>query len=406
MKHSRYKTALLALGIIAGQVSISHAQKREGKSRAEKVVVVDIKAIEAEISNVFKTVAMEISKIDMKEVGGAIEEIGREIGDVKVVVASDSENEPNPEGIDLKDTEVKSKSISKTYPVSQSDKLSISNQYGNVTVKTWNKKEIKVDVEIKAYESSNSAAERLLETVSISDLRQTDLISFKTVFDKSGNNWRRVINGREERRGVEVNYTVFMPSNNPLDVNNRYGSLTVSDFKGPVDLISSYGKLSAGALTNSANTVKVSYGSADIETFLNGNLSVSYGSLRLEHGDKMNASVKYSKAGIGRLTGGGNFDIAYSGGFSIDKIDRNVKSLLINSAYSGLTLGIDEDSNTDFDVTVSYGGFNYRSDQVSFKNNLTGKSAYSPTKTYTGTIGNGADSKITIKSRYGSVKFL
>ncbi|MHB1179938.1 MAG: hypothetical protein ACYCZO_16620, partial [Daejeonella sp.] len=384
------------------------------KSEKHKTIRIDTRSISDEISNIFRTVAFEIQKIDFEKVGIAIEtavdELESEVGDIEIII-----NDRNQTGLpenhgELVGTSEKIRIISKTYAVDGNDKLAISNQYGKVAVHVWAKNEIRVDVEIKAFESTESSAQMLLESVTVTDTRQGDLINFKTSFGKTSMNfWSKVRNGKEERRGVQVNYVIYMPSKNPLDINNRYGGTTLPDFSGPVNINSSYGGFSGGKLDNPANQVKVSYGTASLEDYSNGNLAVSYGLLNLASASKLNAIIKYSGARITKLTNGGTFDLSYSGGFKIDNVDKNVKNLVINSSYSGVTLGIDENADFDFDVTVSYAGFNYNNDKINLVNQLTdvGKTkVWNPTKNYKGSMGKGSDSRIIIKSNYGGVSFL
>lgn len=415
MKRNIYKRlALLVFAFLFMQVA--SAQQSETQKNKDSKVVIDLKNIELDISNALRTVALELKKIDFEKIGLAVEsagrELGREIGDIEVVVIEKDEAGSSRKPVELVGTSEKSRVITKSYTVDQNDKLSISNQYGKVSVHVWTKNEIKVDVEIKAFEASESSAQDLLESVKITDLRQANLISFKTNFEKTSLSfWSKVKNGKEERRGVQVNYTIYMPAKNPLEINNRYGSIELDDFSGPVNINSSYGSLSSGKLDNPANQVKVSYGSATMQDYSNGNLSVSYGGLKLAHADKINASINYTNARITKLTNGGSFDLSYNGGFKIDEVDKNVKNLIINSSYSGVTLGIDESANFDFDVTVSYAGFNYSPDKFDLTNQLTDANAgkakvWNPTKNYKGHVGKGSDSRIIIKSNYGAVRFL
>ncbi len=412
MKHNIFKrSALFALAFLLMQPASAQQTTKPNKSSK---VTIDLKSIELDISEALRTVALELKKIDFEKIGLAVEsagrDLGREIGEIEVIVIEKDAEDPEPK--ELIGTAEKSKHITKTYSVNQNDKLSINNQYGKISVNTWAKNEIKVDVEIKAYEASESGAQELLESVNIAESRQANLISFKTNFEKTSLNfWSRVKNGKEERRGVQVNYTIYMPAKNPLDITNRYGSTVIGDFNGPVNISSSYGSFNAGKLDNPANQVKVAYGSATMENYSNGNLSVSYGGLKLVNADKVNASIKYSSAKIARLTTGGTFDLSYSGGFKIDEVNKNVKNLVINSSYSGVTLGIDETADFNFDVTVSYAGFNYDNDKIALVNQLSesdsGKAkSWTPTKNYKGRVGKGSDSRILIKSNYGGVKFL
>lgn len=302
----------------------------------------------------------------------------------------------------------KVKTLSKSYPVDAKDKLAINNQYGKVSINTWTKNEIKVDVEIKAYESSDDKAQDLLDGVSISESRQGDLISFKTnINNKNISWWSRTKNGKESKRGVQINYVVYMPAKNPLDITNRYGSTVLADFDGPVNLNSSYGSLTAGDLGNPANRVKVSYGSANMESFSAGSMDLAYGSLKLAKADKLNADIRYSSAKIGRLTSGGNLDLSY-GDCKIETLDKSIKNLVVNASYSGLNIGIDDAASFNFDVTVSYAGFNYNDDKVNITSRTPDENAkgWNPTKNYKGTFGKGSDSRVIIKSNYGGVKFL
>ena len=302
----------------------------------------------------------------------------------------------------------KVKTMSKTYAADANDKLSISNQYGKVVVNTWGKKEFRIDIEIKSYESSDSKAQEQLDAVSISESKQGDLVSFKTNIDKKNISWwSRTKNGKEEKRGVQINYVVYMPVKNPLDITNRYGSTILPDLDGPLSINSSYGSLTTQTLNNPANRVKVSYGSASIEGYSSGMLDVSYGSLKLANADKLSADIRYSSAKIGKLTSGGNLDLAY-GDCKVESVDKSIRSLVINSSYSGLTMRIDEAANFNFDVTVSYAGFNFNDDKVNITSRTPDENAkgWNPTKNYKGVYGKGSDSRVIIKSNYGGVKFL
>jgi hypothetical protein len=429
MKHNLYKSMLsIALALLISQPIL--AQSGETKPVKPELpaahkgkfidsdIRIDLKLADLNLQNL----DLQLAKLDRTLSGLEVKiapkialienEIARAFEDIDVNVdVNNSQNfsQPDPESDkNYVQTAEKTKTISKTYTVDGKDKLSVNNQYGKVQVNTWAKKEIKVDVEIKSYESSDARAQEQLDAVSISESKQGDLISFKTNIDRKNMNWwSRTKNGKEEKRGVQVNYVIYMPAKNPLDVTNRYGSTILPDFDGPVNINSSYGSLSAGNLDNAANRVKISYGSANVEGFSAGTLDVSYGSLKLDNADKLSADIRYSQAKIGRLTSGGNLDLSY-GGVKIEALDKNVRNLLINSAYSGVTMGIDDAASFNFDVTVSYAGFNFDDNKVNITSRTPeeGTKGFNPTKNYKGTYGKGSDSRVIIKSSYGGVKFL
>jgi hypothetical protein len=413
MTHKIFKKAII-FALVMLFIEIASAQTVEPVNPKSKRADSEIKNIESEMAEVFKTVALELKKIDFEKIGKTVavatRELRKELEGIEVIIADNKLPENPGEPLELTSTAEKSKKIIRSYPVDVNDKLSVNNQYGTVSVHTWAKNEVKVEIEIKAYESSESGAENLLESVDISELREGNLIRFKTNFEKTSLNfWSRVKNGQEERRGVQVNYQVYMPTKNPLEISNRYGKTEIDDFMGPVYISSSYGSFNSGRLDNAANQVKVSYGSASIESFINGNLSVAYGGLTINQAAKLNATIKYGKASIAKLSQGGNFNLSYTSGFKIDQVDSSVKNLNVNSSYSSVSLGLEEGANFDFDVTVNYARFNYNNNQVNLIETLSSYDkarSWSPSKNYKGQIGKGSDSRIIIKSNYGTVKFL
>ena len=304
----------------------------------------------------------------------------------------------------------KVKTFSKSYPADRNDVLKIENKYGKVTVNTWNKNEFKVDVQIKTYANEESEAQKLLDYINIEDHKDGDVVSFRTQINNlSGNNswglWKSG-EGKTHVRKMEINYTVYMPSKNSVDISNSFGATELPDMEGKVTLHCSYGSLVAKVLSNTANVITVKYGSANIQELIGSDLDVAYGSLILGTGEKLNADVSYGPAKIGKIRSSANINSKY-GGVQIADLDKDIKNLAVNCEFGSLKLGLAENTNADFDVTVRYGSFNYRDLPV----NLTVKApederGFTPTKTYKGHVGKGnANKVIVIKSSYGSVKF-
>lgn len=306
------------------------------------------------------------------------------------------------------DTKLKTKNYSKSYSVDRNDKLQINNVYGRVTINTWAKNEFKVDVEIKAYADDDDKAQDLLNRISINDGKDNGGVSFATKIknDDNGNNFWGIFgsNGKTSVRKAVINYTVYMPAKNALDVTNRYGAVILPDLSGKLTIKNSYGSLVAKTLNNIDNNISVSYGSAGIETLVGGDLAVAYGSLNLQNGGKLNTQISYGSGKIGKINSSSSINVRY-GGLQIDALDNAVKTLSVNSDYSPVKLGAV--GNADFDVTVHYAGFTYDDDNVSIASKTPADSdkGWSSTKNYKGKVGKGSsDRTITIKSNYGGVK--
>ncbi len=303
----------------------------------------------------------------------------------------------------------KAKKITKSYTVDSKDKLAINNQYGKIVINTWPKNEIKVDIEIKAYEGTEDEAQKLLDGVKIDESKGSNLISLTTDIERKPKGWsgiRREKDGKEERRGVSVDYIVFMPSRNPLDLTNKFGSITLPDFEGPINISNSYGSLTAKTLSNAANTIQVKYGSATIENLTTGAIDVSYGSLKISNASKINAEISYGSTKIGKISNGGTLENKY-GSVKIDEVDNSIKNLNINAQMGSVVMGIDPAANFDFDVTVHMGGFRYPNEKVAITSKTSDDNDGHPqfTKNYKGRFGKASDSRIVVKSNFGSVKF-
>lgn len=311
---------------------------------------------------------------------------------------------------DKQDGVEKVKNYSKSYSIDGNDVINLDNRFGRITVNTWNKSEVKVDVQIKVGANDDDLAQKLLDNVTIRDSKDGSGVYFKTNInnDDNGSSWSLFGGKRNNVRKIEVNYTVYMPSKNPLNVSNKYGATSLPDLDGKLNINNSYGSLVAKNLSNPGNQITVKYGSATIGSLNGSDLDVAYGSLSLGECNKLNADISYGSAKIGRITTSGNINVKFSGNLNINEVDKNIKSLSVNSSYSSVKLGISNEQNADFDVTVRYGSFNYGGHDI----NITSKSpsdndrGYSPTKNYKGHLGKGSnDRNITINTSYGSVSF-
>jgi hypothetical protein len=324
----------------------------------------------------------------------------------------------------------KKKNITKTFSVDSKDKLSINNQHGDVKVELWEKNEIKVDITITGYGSSEAKAQELLDNVEITDKREGDKISFKTFIDSDNNNWNWgnnwSWNGKKDdescncpktKKGVEVNYTIHMPRTNALTVSNKYGKTIIPQFDAPLRVTSNYGSFTSDRLKGLDKDIFVQYGTSDIKQMNvdkadNLKLKNNYGSVTLDDINNLDGTFQYSSGKIGRINETGKLNISYSDGVQLSEMAKTLKSLDIRSNYTAVKLPVNGDCNADFEVTTTYANFRYPSGKVTFTVNPDEnddddrKMGWQPTKTYKGKIGKGSNTKITIKTNYAGVKFM
>ena len=228
----------------------------------------------------------------------------------------------------------KIKNINKSYTVSASDKLNIKNSFGKVEVHTWDKNEIKVDVNIEVSSNKEDLAQKILDGITVSDEQTGKEISFKTSI--KGNN-----NSHGDKTSMKVNYSISMPASNPLYISNEFGATQVPDYRGEVELVSKFGSLTTGSLSN-AKKIDVEFGHASFEGINNGNIS-----------------IKYSNGKLGKLSGDVKLNLEFSSGIKMS-MDNSLTGLDIKASYSTFNLKPIGDPSIAYTILTSFGNFKNR----------------------------------------------
>ncbi len=293
----------------------------------------------------------------------------------------------------------KIKTFTKTFAVDKNDKITLFNEYGAMTIKTWDKNEIKVDAEIKAYANSDSEAQKLLDVTSINATKTGDLISFITDIDIK-NNW----SSGNKKREVKVFMTVYMPATNALKASQEYGNLAIGDYSGPTALAVEYGSLSAGDLKSNNNVIRVEYGKATIKSVNQAAISHEYGGgTSIGSAGSLTIKAEYTNISIGSLKGKSTANLEY-GKLTANDISS---SFAVTADYSNVTLGFDPSFNSSLNVATNYGSFKYGTNVSAKRQSFGNAYSYSSNRNYTGDIGKG-DSKgesVTIRSEYTHIIF-
>jgi hypothetical protein len=321
----------------------------------------------------------------------------------------------------------KRRSINKSYKVSGSTMLKLSNSFGKMHVETWDKNEVKIDIEIIARASNDDRAQDLLDKIDIhiDDDNPSSSLSFVTSIgnNKSGRN-----------TSFEINYDVSIPKTNSLDLKNSFGDAYLGDMTGDVDLNVQYGNLKAGKLTGDCD-VKLSFGSgfSEIDAIEKGDLKVSYsklgveemgdmdvhssfstfeiekarsmdliakyGEVEIEEIDVLEADVNFSGFELEKVNKSLVLDIDYGGSVDIGLV-KSAKLLDIKSSFGPVNINLEPGINASVEASMSFCNLRYDEDQIEFskiiKDNTSSK--------YEGKMGTGPGTIIKIVSKYGNVR--
>lgn len=279
----------------------------------------------------------------------------------------------------------KKKTINRSFNVSGSDKLAIDNSFGTVDIKTWNKNEFKVDITITVKAKDDAEAQRLLDGIEIKEDKSSGVYSFKTKVEMNDKKWNKGDKDKEhngDKREFQINYDVYMPASNPLDVENSFGKLNIADFNGQATISSKFGELNAGKITNN-NGLNSEFGSAKIASVNGGKIT-----------------VKFGEATIGMIGGDAKIVNEYAEtkiGLSGDFTGLN----LINS-FGSIRIDIPSGFNASVKADCSFGDITNKTSFV-LKEVKDEDNRYSMDKHYEGGSGS---AKVTIKCNFGDVRLM
>lgn len=286
----------------------------------------------------------------------------------------------------------KRKTFEKTYKVNSSDVLNIDNKYGRVHVNTWDKNEIKVKVDMIARAGSESKANEMLNGMRVAESREGNEITLRTVYEPTR------VSGPSSS---EINYTVYMPAENAINLRNKYGDVYLAALKGKANVDVKYGNLKCDRLTNANNSLKLAYGNGSCSFINGGNLQVAYSNLNIAEAKELNGFSKYSELTIGKLGEDLNMEMKY-GSFRVNNISNNMRNIKLASTYIPIYLNFADDSAFKFDVNVQYGNFKVDKDLV----NITSVEKDYTSADYSGKFGSSSPkAAVYITSKYGDVRF-
>jgi hypothetical protein len=321
----------------------------------------------------------------------------------------------------------KQKTISKAYIVNSDAGINIDNSYGNIFVTTWNEDKIEIIVQIKVSGDSEKWVNQKLDAIDVNFTGLKNMVTAKTIFENNFSNK----SGRNNN--FEINYTIKIPKNGTVALNNKYGNISTADLFSTTDINCKYGNINLANLNGNSNKIQIGYCSkSTIESFKNGNITAKYsglkidrtakidlisdyseieiteghdvkynskyGSVKIDKVNSLDANGNYLKIDIGSISNKLKLYTKYST-VSIDAIQPKANNVTIAAGYSGVDIGFQSNYIFDFDVTVKYADFKYDNEL-----SVNSKEENNNTKRISGFYKKKGGNKITVTSDYGNVK--
>ncbi len=319
---------------------------------------------------------------------------------------------------------IQTKKYHESWPVASVQALEVNNRFGEVRI-TWDGgQEVTVDVVITVQASTEKAANALLEQLNVRIGKTGDKISAETVVSSS-------FKGRQQ---FSIDYSINIPPDKRLNITNKYGNTFVDELRAGAIFDAQYGNFNANTLQapgGESVQINLAYGKGGVEnagdlnvvmqysTFTFGQvrdlkISSKYAVINLDKARAIAAESKYDTYSFGmvgdlqvnskytriqmeELLERLNIDAGY-GGVKIDRVNPRFSSIIVNSSYGQVTVGMGE-ASYHLDASCDYCGITYPESR--FKGTRMSETR---TRIMKGVVGTGSEGKVYIRSRYGNIK--
>lgn len=224
----------------------------------------------------------------------------------------------------------------KTIPLTGGRSFRVENSLGNVTVRTHNKSEAEVQATIRCSAPTANEARSICDQIQI----LADAASVRTQYPSH-------FNGRNISYGVD--YEILVPETGPLEVRNRFGSVTITDLHAPGTIFNNNGPVyfSGG---RGRLQIENSFGSVEVRTN-DGELSVRNGNGAVTATDISGTVDVTNRFGNVRITNAGRGVTVHSNNGQIEVTNVSGVATITNT-FGGVTVS---DAKSDVNVQNSNG---------------------------------------------------
>jgi hypothetical protein len=196
----------------------------------------------------------------------------------------------------------KSRSIVKSFKVEKDTEILVKNKYGNIQIIAWEKDSVKFEIQIDVSAKKESKANTNFESIAIDFVASEYYIEAKTNFAGDGSFWSDVKDKTNTvfagENKTQIDYKIYIPSSNPIELTNKYGNIFITDHYGAVNIVLSNGDIKAHAFYGKT-TIDLQFGFAKIDLITHGNLNLNYHSeIQLNETDELEIESRSSRIRI------------------------------------------------------------------------------------------------------------
>lgn len=256
--------------------------------------------------------------------------------------------------------------------------LEIKNKHGRIDIMNWDKDSVVVEITISATSNNLDRLESIMSQVDIQFSEQSDYLAVNTVWGGGANELRIDVVKVFDNQSVRVDYKIWMPEDVELEIENKFGDVTLEKCSNKLKMDIAHGNFKAQKLED-AKSIKVQYGNVNIKEMDEGNVISKFGDVSIDKAKELNLDILSGDAEIeevDELTLKATSSeveieevntIDFSGTMAeieIEKLNKSASGFLkfggldieeVATSFQGITLdGTNTDISVDFSQQIAY----------------------------------------------------
>ncbi len=199
--------------------------------------------------------------------------------------------------------EVLTKTIEEIYEMTNTGELHIDNKYGNVTINGWEENDISIKIDIKVTNKKKENAKNLLNRIVANIKTVDDFVSITSeISEKNTSLFSKYFNKVNpfefDKSNVEINCTIYLPTNAEIDITNKFGDVIIDNWTGRLKANIEHGDLWINEDISNAR-IAMKFGKLRSKSIAYGTVSLKNGDLDIQSSNKLLLKTSGTKIEIG-----------------------------------------------------------------------------------------------------------
>lgn len=197
------------------------------------------------------------------------------------------------------------KEIEKKFQVTPETRIEITNKYGKIELNTWDKDSVVIEISIRVEERKLSRLEKSMEQIDFDFtdsqhylIVRTNINERMSALEREFLRFKESILQSDSKK--EIEYSVWLPAENHLKVENKFGDIFIGDYSGDVEIDLSNGNLKSHDFYGGLN-LKLNFADATINQIKGARLDCNYSNIYVKKAENLRILSKSSTFEIQEL---------------------------------------------------------------------------------------------------------